>query len=222
MIITKIPFSVIIEWMCLVASILFIPKNLVQKHWRFFTIYLLTVVGVETFSYLIGRVIQVDVNKHILYNGFLLIWPIFHIWIFAKVISLKNINILCLLIGIAIATCYIVEATHFGLSFYLYRTDTLASGAVVLLSIIYYISLFKQDEYHDLLKDAAFWFVTGCLIFYGTTTAINAFFEELVRIRIKGQVSLRYIIINIFNLIMYSCWIKSFLCLKNKQIYTRA
>lgn len=222
MIIAKIPFSVIIEWMCLIASILFIPKNLIQKHWRCFIPYLLIVATLETFSYLIGRVIQIDLNKHILYNSFLLIWPIFHFYIFSKVILLKSANFLCLIITIAVLISYFFEWFSFGFNSYLYRTDTFAGGCMVLLSIIYYIGLFKQDEYHDLLKDAAFWFVTGCLIFYGTTTAINAFFEELVRIRIKGQVSLRYVIINIFNIIMYSCWIKSFLCLRNKQIYTRA
>lgn len=219
MTITKIPFSVIIEWMCLIASILFIPRNLFQKFWKLFIPYLMIVVTVETFSYLVGRVINLDVNKHFIYNTFLLIWIAFHLWIFTKIIPLKNVKMLSLLIGFTIAVSYFIEWFNFGFNFYLYRTDTLASGCIVLFSVIYYISLFKQDEYHDLLTDAAFWFVTGCLIFYGTTTSINAFFEELVRIRIKGQVSLRYIVINIFNVIMYSCWIKSFLCLKNKRIY---
>ena len=217
----NIPYSLIIEWMCLITSILFIPKSLNQKYWRFFTPYLLVIVIVETFSYLAGRIIDIKPNNHILYNTFLLVWPLFHLWIFTKIIPLRSIKILTILIGLVIMTSYLIECLYSGYSFYLYRTDTFASGCIVLLSIIYYISLFKQEEYHDLLKDAAFWFVTGCLIFYGTTTAINAFFEELVRIRIKSQVSLRYIIINIFNVIMYSCWIKSFLCLNNKQIYTR-
>ncbi|MGE6220010.1 hypothetical protein ACQKCH_09300 [Nubsella zeaxanthinifaciens] len=220
--ITKIPLSVIMEWMCLIASILFIPKKLTQSYWRMFIPYLALVAVVETFSYLVGRVIDIDLNKHYIYNSFLLVWSLFHLWIFAKIIPLKNIKAVCITIGFAIVVCYIVEWAYFDFTFYLYRTDTFIGGIIVLLSVIYYISLFKQDEYHDILKDASFWFVTGCLIFYGTTTSINAFFEELVRIRIKGQVSLRYIIINIFNVIMYSCWIKSFLCLRNKKIYTQA
>jgi hypothetical protein len=222
MTVAKIPFSVIIEWMCFITSILFIPKGLNQKYWMRFTPYLAIVVLVETFSYLVGRVINIDINKHYIYNSFILIWSAFHLWIFTKIITIKNITAVCKTIGVAIIVCYFVEWLNFGFDFYLYRTDTFIGGIIVLLSVIYFISLFKQDEYHDILKDASFWFVAGCLIFYGTTTSINAFFEELVKIRVKGQVSLRYIIINIFNVIMYSCWIKSFLCLRNKKIYTRA
>jgi hypothetical protein len=222
MIITKVPFSVIIEWVCFIASILFIPTKLKHNYWRALIPYLGIVVAVETFSYLVGRVIAMNLNKHYLYNSFLLIWSTFHLWFFSKIIPLKNIKALCLAITVAIASCYVIEWVNFGFSFYLYRTDTFIGGIMVLLSVIYFVALFKQEEYHDLLKDASFWFVTGCLIFYGTTTSINAFFEELIKIRVKGQVSLRYIIINIFNLIMYSCWIKSFLCLRNKRIYTQA
>ncbi len=208
--------------MCFVASILFIPKRIFPRYWRAFIIYLGILIIFETYTHVASKMATVTRSNHSLYNSFMLVYASFHIWIFSKIITLKNIKIICSLLALGLLVGYISEWLYQGFYLYFYRTNTAFSGIMVLLCIIYYFSLFKQDEYHDLLKDATFWFVTGCLIFYATNTAVNAFFAELIRVKIKGQVSIRYAIINILNILMYSCWIKSFLCLKNKQIYTRA
>ena len=217
----KIPFSLIIEWLCFVASILYIGKNTEPSYWKLFPIYLGIMVLVETYCHYLGRVTPTTRSNHAIYNSFFVIYYSFHIWIFSKVITLRRIKGVCALLGLALLVSYFYEWSHQGFFFLFYRTNTIFSGIVVLLCVIYYISLFKQEEYHDLLKDASFWFVTGCLIFYATNVAVNAFFLELVRTKIKGQVSIRYLIMAILNIVMYSCWIKSFLCLKNKRIYTQ-
>jgi hypothetical protein len=209
------------EWMCFVASVLLIPKNVQPKYWRAFILYLGVTVIVESYTHYLGRIVATPQNNHAIYNAFLLVYMPFHVWVFSKLIALKNIKILCAILLLGLLFGYAIEWAHQGFGFYFYRTNTAFSGVVVLLCIVYYFSLFMQNEYYDLLKDASFWFVTGCLIFYATNTAVNAFFAELVRVRVKGQVSLRYIIITILNILMYVCWIKSFLCLRNKQIYTQ-
>jgi len=221
-ILLKIPFSLIIEWMCFIASILFINNATQPKYWKLFPIYLGIMVLVETYCHYIGRIAFAYKGNHAIYNGFFLIYYSFHLYIFSKIINLKNIRIICAILSLILLVSYLSEWMHQGYFFLFYRTNTIFSGILVLLCILYYISLFKQDEYHDLLKDVSFWFATGCLIFYATNVAVNAFFLELVRTKIKGQVSIRYVIMAILNIIMYSCWIKSFLCLRNKQIYTRA
>ena len=220
--VSKIPFSLIIEWMCFISSILFIPKKVNPKFWTFFGIYLGIMILIESYAHYTTIVTITSKNNHAIYNGFLFFYAAFHLWIFSKVIVLKYINRLCLLLAFLLLIGYFGEWLHQGFGLYFYRTNTVFSGIITLLCIIYYFSLFQQEEYHDLLKDAAFWFVTGCLIFYATNTAVNAFFAEIVRTKIKGQVSIRYIIMALLNIIMYSCWIKSFLCLRNKQIYIQA
>jgi len=220
--ISKIPFAIVIEWVCLIASILLIPKIVIPKFWKCFPFYLAMVAAVETYCLYFAKLMPVAKSNHAIYNGFFLFYFAFHIWIFSKLISLKKIKLLCTILALALITAYISEWIHQGFFFLFYRTNTLFSGIVVLLCIIYYYSLFKQEEYHDLLKDASFWFVTGCFIFYATNTAVNAFFAELVRTKINGQVSIRYAIMALLNIFMYGCWIKSFLCLKNKQTYTPA
>ena len=220
--ITKIPFSLIIEWMCFISSILYIPNKINPKFWSLFRVYLGIMILIETYTHYTIIVAMSSKNNHVIYNGFLFFYAGFHLWIFSKIIALKYIKHICLSLAILLLTAYIAEWMHQGFGLYFYRTNTIFSGIITLICIIYYFSLFKQDEYHDLLKDAAFWFVTGCLIFYATNTTVNAFFAEIIRTKIKGQVSIRYIIMAVLNIMMYSCWIKSFLCLRNKQIYTRA
>ncbi|WP_461789234.1 hypothetical protein [Pedobacter sp.] len=218
----KIPFSIIIEWMCFFASILFIPKKVQPSYWKAFIVYLGILAIFETCAHLVVKTFPTFKSNHVLYNGFLPIYCFFHFWIFSKVINLKRIRIICLTLAALLSIGYMIEWYHQGFGSYFYRTNTAFSGLVVLLCITYYFSLFKQEEYHDILKDAAFWFVTGCLIFYATNTTVNAFFAEIIRVKIKGQLSIRYAIMNILNILMYSCWMKSFLCLRNKRIYTRA
>jgi hypothetical protein len=134
----------------------------------------------------LGRIVATPQNNHAIYNAFLLVYMPFHVWVFSKLIALKNIKILCAILLLGLLFGYAIEWAHQGFGFYFYRTNTAFSGVVVLLCIVYYFSLFMQNEYYDLLKDASFWFVTGCLIFYATNTAVNAFFAELVRVRVLG------------------------------------
>lgn len=208
--------------MCFVASILFIPRKIKPVYWRAFPVYLAILVVVETYCHYVSRSASVNRNNHAIYNGFFLVYACFHLWIFSKIILLKKAELLCACIALILLAGYAYEWNYQGFFFLFYRTITTFSGAVALLCIAYYFSLFKQESYHDLLKDASFWFVTGCLIFYTTNTAVNAFFAELVRIKIKGQISIRYVVMALLNVMMYGCWIKSFLCLKNKRIYIQA
>ncbi len=213
---TKFPFSLIVEWMCLIASILFL-RNTYSKYWRYFIPYLAITVIIESYSFFVNRYLFLNVDTQWLYNVFLLIYTVFHIYIFYKIIDIpyvKNICIICLLL---ILGFYSWDFYNIGFMKYFSTTNTIFSGALILLSILYYYSLFKQEEAKDILSEPAFWFVSGCLIFYVTSSVANAFFKEIVEYSKQIKFPLRYVIMNFLNIMMYGCWIKSFICLHKTQ-----
>ena len=210
----NIPYGLVIEWMCLIASIFLLRKS-TPKFWQLFIPYLLITVGVETYSYVSIFAFR-NTNTHLLYNIFLLVYIIFHTYIFSKIIDLRFAKIIIWISFTFLLLYYGFESSTKWPN-YLSMTNTLFGGLIILLSILYYFSIFKQDE----LKQAEFWFVTGCLIFYAVSTGVNAFFDQLLFMDKKNAYIFRYIIITLGNFSMYGCWIKSFLCVKDNQIYLR-
>jgi len=211
-----IPYSQIIEWMCLIASILFI-RTAKPKFWRSFVLYLIITIIVEDFAYYIAHY-QRHLSNHWLYNIFLAIYAPFHLWVFSKIINRQDIKKLCLGLGITIALLFLWEWNNQGIELLFYKTNTVFGLSITFLSIYYFYNLFKQDIHIEILKDPAFWFVTGCLFFYATSTGVNAFFIQIL----NGNYKIRYFILTFLNLIMYSCWIKAFLCLRKNQSSIRS
>lgn len=216
----KIPLSLILEWVCLLTAILLL-RNAMPKFWRWFIFYLTLTVAIESYSFCMHRLLGLQLNTQWLYNLFLLTYIVFHLYIFYKIIQLPFIRNICLCILLLLIGAYIWEWNSKGLNVSFSTTNTLFNGAVITLSILYYYSLFKQEEPKNILKEGAFWFVTGCFLFYTTSTAVNAFFYEIVAYSKENHFPLRYIIINFLNVIMYSSWIKSFTCLRKIKTSSR-
>ncbi len=216
----KIPFSIIAEWMCFIASILLI-RQASPKFWKWFIPYLAITVAIESFSFFVNRVLHFGLYTQWLYNLFFLIYMVFHIYIFYQIIALpfiKNVGRVCLLLLIG---CYIWDWNSKGFNVSFSTANTLFNGVMIVLSILYFYSLFQEEEPRDILKEPAFWFVTGCLVFYATSTCVSAFFDEIVAYSKKNNFPLRYVIMNFLNIIMYGCWIKSFLCLYRDRAFSR-
>lgn len=211
-----LPYSQIIEWMCLITSILCL-RNAKPAYWRSFIIYLLITVIIEDWAYYIAHYAR-HLSNHWLYNIFLAIYASFHLWMFTKVIKMPNIKIICLVLGVIIGIYYVWEWNYQGFETLFHRSNTIFGISVTLLSLYYYFSLFKQDTYIEILKEPAFWFVTGCLIFYATSTGVNAFFLQIL----DGNHKIRYFVLTFLNLFMYSCWMKAFICHYKNQNYTRS
>ena len=212
---TKIPFSLIMEWMCFISSILLIKNS--AKYWRYFIVYLAITVIIETYSFVVNRCLFLNLDTQWLYNIFLLIYIIFHTYIFYKIIHISYIRNLCITCLLLLLAFFCWEFYTNGFMKYFSRTNTIFSGVIILLSIIYYYSLFKHEEVKDIMCEPAFWFTSGCLIFYVTSSATNAFFNEIVVYSQQNKFPLRYVIMNFLNIIMYGCWIKSFICLHKAQ-----
>lgn len=215
----KLPFALMSEWMCFIASILIIKKH--HSHpWRIFQGYLFVVICVETFNHFGLRLKYITSNQW-LYNLFLPVHGMFYFYVFSEIIHLKSaksaFTIACAIFIISMVS----EGFFQGFDHYFFRSYIILCILCMGFCFLYYYSLFKQIEYSDLMKEPAFWFAAGSLAYFGIGASVTVFFTELVNLKIKNQIPLRMIIMGITNIIMYGCWIKSFLCLQNKPDYTR-
>ena len=215
----KFPFTLLSVWVCFIASILIIKKHHLST-WRIFQGYLLIVICVETFSY-IGLRSRFITSNQWLYNIFLPVHGLFYFYVFSKIIHLKSVKTAFVVSCAIFMLSMLSEGLFQGFDRYFFRSYIALCVLCVGYCIMYYYSLFQQKEYSDLLKEPAFWFAAGSLAYFGIGASVTVFFTELVNLKIKNQIPLRQIIVGITNIIMYGCWIKSFLCLQNNPDYTR-
>jgi len=199
------------------ASVLLIKKPRAHP-WLLFPIYLLMVLALECINF-IGLKYKFLTNNQWLYNGFMPIYGLFYFYVFGNIIKLKYTKALIFVLSIIFLGAVLWEGSSFGFSIFFFRTLIYVSVAQLFLCGLYFYSIFQQDEYSDLLKDPAFWFVTGTLFYTAIVASTSIFFSELLKLQVKNQIPLRAILVMVGNVIMYSCWIKSFLCINNKQTY---
>ncbi len=90
------------------------------------------------------------------------------------------------------------------------------------LLMVYYVcfffyELFNSEEYIDLVRYPAFWICVGLLFFYLGMFTYYAFFELVSTDTAVKYVELFLILMNIFNIILYSCFITAFICQSFKK-----
>ncbi len=206
--------------MCLIASILLVKVG-IPKFWRLFIPYLLTTACVETYCLFLVKTSSQSISTHWIYNIFMLMYLCFHLFLFSKLIALPYLKNILLVVLAGLLGSYCWEWYSLGFSSFFVITNALVGISIVIFSIFYYYSLFYQEQIQNIISEPAFWFITGCLIFYAGSTAVNLNVNRLIILGQTNSFPFRYILVSILNIAMYSCWIKSFLCLFKAQTYSR-
>lgn len=206
--------------MCLITSVLLTTK-VVPKFWRSVIPYLIVTVFVESYCFYLVKTSTESVSTHSIYNMFLLIYLSFHLFLFAKLIALPFINTLIKIVFVALISCYAWEWHTLGFSHFFAITNVLFGTSIIIFSVFYYYSLIYQEQNLAIIKEPGFWFVTGCVLFYAGSTTVNLNLDRLIMISKTNSFPFRYVLISILNMLMYGCWIKSFLCLSKTQTYSR-
>ena len=93
-------------------------------------------------------------------------------------------------------------------------TATFMSVVFVVASLYFYLLVIKDERFRHLGTYPPFWIVNGILLYYFGSTACNVFYDYLVQNEngIKATLSIRYIIFNLLNVLLYACWSYAFLC----------
>lgn len=160
-----------------------------------------------------------------LYNGFLVVECLFISYFFFNLYKDFHYK-LRWLIGwlVLFFAMYIAELGyyHFDFNNFTSITATIMSVVFVLASLYYYYCKLEDESYEPLLSSASFWWVSGALFFYFGSTACNLFFDYLAEYEVgRYNKSVRYLIFNILNIILYSCWTFSFICRYRQRKFSR-
>ena len=158
-----------------------------------------------------------------LYNGFLIVESVFTSFFFFQLYKIYKVK-LGWLIGwwVAFAVIYLTEMISRDFGSYTSLTATAMSVVFVIACLYFYFLKLKDEVYEPLLKSAPFLWISGSLFFYFGSTACNLFFDYLSENELTSYShSLRHVIFNILNTILYSFWIFSFICRYRQRKYSR-
>lgn len=208
-------YYLLAEWACFVAAFLLLPNN--GNLWPALLSYIFFISVIESLAYC-WVLFPGNTSNQAIYNIEILFEFGFGIWICFKMINFRFIKVIALsAYGLFYSGYIIGMLRQGGLSNYLNLVNVLGSVIMIGFCMIYFYTLFQQEGYLNLLKDSTFWFFTGYFIFYTSGISVDTFFDELVNKKIVPHLSVRLLIMNILNFVLYGCWIKSFLCLKKTE-----
>lgn len=209
------PFAIIVEFICLVFSLLYLVKEKTGLYAYFKWMLLLTVI-VETVGYLMITYFHQKTN-HWLHN---LLMPVTTCFVFYVMHWLNRLYFNTkpwLIAGLSIFfMLYFYESFASNFKEFSSVSNSFVSVCFIIVCGLYYYYLLKQDEYINLAKHPPFWIITGCFFFYFGRTACNFFYTYLITIHQKNGIPIRYFIFIVLNFILYSCWSYAFIC-KYKQ-----
>ncbi|MES2376236.1 MAG: hypothetical protein V4553_06650 [Bacteroidota bacterium] len=202
------PATIYIEAACFIVAVICLIRD-ANWVWRSMALFLLITCLTE----ITGKLLRSGHHSNQwLYNVYLLFEAGFTSLMFNKVLS-KYINSKILIIGGAgvFLASYVYDLIGHGFLVFNDITATVMSVVFVIYSFLYFYLLIRDDQYVDLIKSPAFWWVTGALFFYFGSTAVNLFFAFLRDVQVAGH-NITYFIFSALSAILYACWSYSFIC----------
>jgi hypothetical protein len=203
-------YIIVIESVCFFTALICLLKD-ASSAWRSMVLFLWITCITETAGLLIRAGHH---HNQWVYNIFLIFEAGFTSLMFNSILG-KYINSKPLILGglAIISSLYIYEIIDHGIFVFNDYTTTVMSVFFVFYSFLYYFKLIEDEESIELKRDASFWWVAGALFFYFGSTACNLFYPRLKNVVIEGH-NITYYIFLVLTLIMYGCWIYSFICKK--------
>ena len=199
-----------IEATCFLCALFFL-RNTGERVWTTIKWFMLFTFVNESLSTIIGQVYHQHnvwlINLYTLVNFFTISWVLY------RLSPYQNMNLFILQSSaILFSLCFAVEIFYKGIFEYTIISNIFSDIAIFIVSNRYFFLLLKEDSWIDIQRHAAFWFVTGLLLFSLCATIADIFDNELTSLFVFPNVSLYYLLYLAFNLILYGCWSFSFLC----------
>ncbi|QJB31805.1 hypothetical protein HF329_10920 [Chitinophaga oryzae] len=212
-------FNTVSELICLLAGSFCLYRDK-EPAWRLLILYLFLVCCVE-FSGIYFRKVLHQSNVP-LYNIFLLIEGLAYSLFFYHLLRpYWRVGIWTAVWLLIFFAAFTTEVAITGLKSYANYTASTLAVVVVILCLCYYYCMLHASEYFELGKYAPFWWVNGTLFFYFGSTTTNIFFSFLMTdYGASFSFSIRYIILNVLNILLYCCWSYAFLCRYLQRRYT--
>lgn len=180
-------------------------KNTTQRYFLWFLIY---VVCHEALGLLYQQ--TYDDNNDILYNIFTIIsFPFYFSW-FYKVLKKRKWFVYISMISFSITFLYDLFNKNPFHEFYL-SPIIIGSFFILILTVSYFVELLNTDSITSFASSQKFWIVTGLFAFYIGLLPLLLFHSYL---NYGGD--FYTIVITVLNVVLYSCYFISFICLRKK------
>jgi len=188
-----------------IAAILTWPKykNTTQNTFLYFLGF---VIIIEFLGYFLPN--QFGVKSAYIYNPFIVISGFYYLFWFYKILKIKKLAIILFTVFILV----IINAIFLENATKIWKSPLIILALLILInSTVFYSKLLNKKEVVYYNNNPEFWIVTGLIIFHIGILPLFLFQKYLG----IGAFYFR-ITIAILNLILYGCFITSFLCLRKK------
>ncbi|MDJ1482198.1 hypothetical protein QNI16_16965 [Cytophagaceae bacterium YF14B1] len=202
--------STVAEIICFLTGVICLYKDS-ETSWKLLCFYLLLVCSIEMTGMHMWKVLHKQ--NSLLYN-FLLVFEnlmvsYFFFYLFKAYKNRLNWLIIWL---VTFSISFTSEMIYNHMNSFAFKTVIAMSVVFVIASLYFYYLILKDEQFRRLSHYAPFWWVNGVLFFYFGSTACNVLFDYVLTDTTNITGTIRYYIINILNIILYSCWSYAFLC----------
>ncbi|MFA6248808.1 MAG: hypothetical protein WC615_17830 [Mucilaginibacter sp.] len=206
-----ISVSTVSEFLCFLVALLCLYKDKAVA-WRLFIPFLLLTCVVEVIGIYVREFVHIP--NYAIYNFYILFECVFTSYFFFYLYKAYQYKLKWLLVWFALfAVMYIAELLYNNFSNFVSVTASVMSVVFVLASLYFYYLKLKDEHFEPLVFSAPFWWVSGTLFFYFGSTVCNNFSKYLAMYEIIAyKYSVRYLIFNLLNIIMYIFWSYAFIC----------
>jgi len=160
-----------------------------------------------------GILSDVDGDNTVSLNIFTSIEFIFYTWLFSREVENPGLKKAIIVSGVILCISIILNLIFFQ-GIYVFHLYTYLFGSIlmVIFACLYFFNILMRDEYVNLIKLPMFWVCVGLLLFYTGMFSTYMFIMKSTRPKGYNYQQLYIILSNIFNIILYSCFIITFLC----------
>ncbi|MBB5395750.1 hypothetical protein [Mucilaginibacter sp. AK015] len=199
------------EFLCFLAAVIFLYREKTLA-WKLFIPFLLLTCSVEVAGIYIREF--AGVSNYQIYNVYLLFECGFTSYFFFHLYKAYNYKVIWLVTWLCLFTVmYVTDLLYHHFSQFVSTTASVMSVVFVLACLYFYYLKLRDERFEPLLFSAPFWWVSGTLFFYFGSTACNNFLDYLSHYEnITFSRSIRYIIFNVLDIIMYLFWSYAFIC----------
>lgn len=174
---------------------------------RYFLYYLIYSVLNEFLGFYFKRLFGID--NYIIYNIYMVVSFLFYLYWFQQI--LKNKILVYILVGF-FTVCALYSSITEKMFEKLFRYAFIAGIiCIISLTIYYFVKALQSEKITFFLKDSKFWIVTGLFLFHLGFLPILLLHDKLIITN-----TTYFLVMTALNVVLYSCYIKAFICTKEK------
>ena len=200
--------SIIIQILCLLASITLFFQASAPRYLKTFPFFMLITLIVEITAWLL---LQYKINVTLLYIVFTSFEFMFYLFVIAY--SIYNLKVRKIILWLLAVYPVLVLLNRLFIQQKSFHTITYSIGCLLVVAacIFYFFELFQSTHSVNLIKEPAFWICSGLLFFYCCTFPLIGlwnYLHNLPGIILKNLND----ILTFLNILLYSLFSIAFLC----------